>query len=125
MPELPEVETVTNSIKKHLLSKSFQSLSINWNTVLYNFSKQDFNKQIKNKNITNIYRRGKFIVFNFDTCIMAVHLRMTGKLYVQPKIDKSKKHISAYLKFSDKYLIFEDTRKFGKFYLYDRTGWFT
>jgi len=119
MPELPEVETVTNSIKKHLLSKSFQSLSVNWDTVLYNFSKQDFNKQIKNKNITNIYRRGKFIVFDFDTCIMAVHLRMTGKLYVQPKIDKSKKHISAYLQFSDKYLIFEDTRKFGKFYLYD------
>jgi formamidopyrimidine-DNA glycosylase len=119
MPELPEVETVTNSVKKHLLKENFISLSVIWPKVLHNFSIADFNNKIKNKEIINVYRRGKFIVFDFDSCIMAVHLRMTGKLYVQSKIDKSIKHISAYLKFSDKYLIFEDTRKFGRFYLYD------
>jgi len=119
MPELPEVETVTNSIKKHLLDKNFFSLSINWKKTLHNFSIEDFNNQIKNKQIKDIYRRGKFIVFDFKKCIMAVHLRMTGKLYVQPKINQSKKHISLYLNFDDKYLIFEDTRKFGRFYLYD------
>ena len=119
MPELPEVETVTNSIKKHLLDKKFFSLSVNWKKTLHNFSIEDFNNQIKNKQIKNIYRRGKFIVFDFKECIMAVHLRMTGKLYVQSKINQSKKHISLYLKFDNKYLIFEDTRKFGRFYLYD------
>ena len=119
MPELPEVETVTNSIKKHLLNESFQSLSVNWDKTLHNFSIEQFNLRIKNKKINNIYRRGKFIVFDFDKCIMAVHLRMTGKLYVQSKIDQSKKHISVYLSFDNKRLIFEDTRKFGRFYLYD------
>ena len=119
MPELPEVETVTQSIKKHLLNKSFQVLSVNWDKTLHNFSIKDFNNQIKNKEIKTIYRRGKFIVFDFNLCIMAVHLRMTGKLYVQPKINQSKKHISLYLRFYNKYLIFEDTRKFGRFYLYD------
>ncbi len=119
MPELPEVETVTNSIKKHLLNESFQSLSVNWDKTLHNFSIEQFNLRIKNKKINNIYRRGKFIVFDFDKCIMAVHLRMTGKLYVQSKIDQSKKHISVYLSFDNKHLIFEDTRKFGRFYLYD------
>lgn len=119
MPELPEVETVTNSIKKHLLNESFQSLSVNWDKTLHNFSIEQFNHRIKNKKINNIYRRGKFIVFDFDKYIMAVHLRMTGKLYVQSKIDQSKKHISLYLIFDNKYLIFEDARKFGRFYLYD------
>jgi len=119
MPELPEVETVTNSVKKHLLNKKFISLNINWKKVLHNFSISDFNNRIKNKKIANIYRRGKFIVFDFNSCIMAIHLRMTGKLYAQTKLDESKKHISAYLKFSNKYLVFEDTRKFGRFYLYD------
>ncbi len=47
MPELPEVETVTNSIKKHLLDKNFSSLSINWPKTLHNFSIKDFNNQIK------------------------------------------------------------------------------
>ena len=102
-----------------LLDKKFQSLSINWKKTLHNFSIEDFNKQIKNQQIKDIYRRGKFIVFDFERCIMAVHLRMTGKLYVQSKIDRSKKHVSLYLSFNDKYLIFEDTRKFGRFYLYN------
>ena len=119
MPELPEVETVTNSIKKHLIGKSFDSISTPWLKTLYNFSKTDFDSKIKNKKIINIYRRAKFIVFNFDDCIMTVHLRMTGKLYVVPELDSDAKHISAILAFEDKFLIFEDTRKFGRFYLYE------
>ena len=119
MPELPEVETVKNSIKKHLLNKRFVCLNVKWKKVLHNFSVQNFNTKIKNKEIADIYRRGKYIIFDFNTCIMAIHLRMTGKLYVQPKIESKKKHISAYIKVSNKYLIFEDTRKFGRFYLYN------
>ena len=119
MPELPEVETVTNSIKKHLLGQSFKSLEVNWLKALHNFTNSDFENKIKNQKIINIYRRAKYIIFDFESSIMAVHLRMTGKLYVVTKIDKNKKHISAFLQFSDKYLIFEDTRKFGRFYLYD------
>ena len=119
MPELPEVETVTNSVKKHLLGKSFDSLSVNWSKTLHNFTTKDFNQKIKNQKIIDIYRRGKFIVLDFKSSIIAIHLRMTGKLYVQPEIDPKKKHVSAFFKFSDKYLLFEDTRKFGRFYLYD------
>ena len=33
--------------------------------------------------------------------------------------DRNKKHISLYLQFNDKYLIYEDTRKFGRFYMYE------
>ena len=119
MPELPEVETVTKSIKKHLLNRKFKTLSINWPKVLHNFSEKDFQKKIKDQKIINIYRRAKYIILEFKTCIIAIHLRMTGKLYVVTKIDKQNKHISAFLQFSDKYLIFEDTRKFGRFYMYN------
>ena len=111
MPELPEVETVSKSIKKHLLNKSFHSISIKWPKVLHNFSNIDFQKKVKGKEIINVYRRAKFIIIDFKSCIIAVHLRMTGKLYVVPKLEP-KKHISAYLKFENKYLIFEDVRKF-------------
>ena len=118
MPELPEVETVTNSIKRHILNKSFKSIHLNWQKTLENFTVDEFNAKAKNKPITDVYRRGKYIVIAFNDCILAVHLRMTGKLYVVEELDVNKKHISVYLKFSNKYLIFEDTRKFGRFYLY-------
>ena len=118
MPELPEVETVTKSIKKHLVDQKFDNLNVLWPKVLHNFTVSDFENRIKNQQITSIYRRAKYIVFEFKSCIMAVHLRMTGKLYVVSDVDENKKHISVVLKFSNKHLIFEDTRKFGRFYLY-------
>jgi len=119
MPELPEVETVTQSVKKHLINNRFTSLKVNWGKTLHNFTVADFNSRIKNKLIRDVYRRGKYILIDLNKSLLAVHLRMTGKLYASNAIDKSKKHISLYLKLNDKYLIFEDTRKFGRFYMFD------
>ena len=48
---------------------------------------------------------------------------MTGKLYVKDNLNYAKKHISLYLEFKDKYLIFEDTRKFGRFFLYSNMNY--
>ena len=98
------VETVTNSIKRHILNKSFKSIHLNWQKTLENFTVDEFNAKTKNKPIADVYRRGKYIVIAFNDCILAVHLRMTGKLYVVEELDVNKKHISVYLKFSNKYL---------------------
>ena len=119
MPELPEVETVSQSIKKHLINQYFYSITVNWGKTLHNFSIKDFNAKIKNKIIKNVYRRAKYIIIDLEDILIAVHLRMTGKLYAVNAIDKNKKHLSLYLQFSDKYLVFEDTRKFGRFYMFE------
>ena len=119
MPELPEVETVTQSVKKHLIGSQFSSLSVNWQKTLHNFNEADFNVRVKNKSIKDVYRRGKYILIDLKEVLLGVHLRMTGKLYASNSIDKNKKHVSLYLAFDDKYLIFEDTRKFGRFYMFD------
>ncbi len=119
MPELPEVETVTKSIKRHLIGESFSSMTVHWKKTLHNFTPNDFNNKVKSRKVKDVYRRAKYIVIDLDEVIMPVHLRMTGKLYVSNLVDTTKKHISLYLQFNDKYLIFEDTRKFGRFYLYE------
>jgi len=119
MPELPEVETVTQSVKKHLIDNHFTSLKVNWEKTLHNFTLADFNNKIKDMPIRDIFRRGKYVIIDFNKILLAVHLRMTGKLYILNAIDQNKKHISLYLKFGNQYLIFEDTRKFGRFYLFN------
>ena len=118
MPELPEVETVARSIKVHLIGKSFSSIVVNWDKVLHNFTINDFNDTISGLPVKEIYRRAKYIILDFGQQLLAVHLRMTGKLYVVKKIDRTKKHISLYISFDDKYLVFEDVRKFGRFYMF-------
>ena len=118
MPELPEVETVAKSVKKHLIGSSFSSMTLNWEKTLHNFDINDFNNKVKDFPIKDVYRRAKYIIIDLGQAIMPVHLRMTGKLYASNLIDPAKKHISLYLQFNNKYLVFEDTRKFGRFYLY-------
>ena len=81
MPELPEVETVVLSIKDQLIGQKFININVTWPKVLFNFSKKDFLDNLTRRNITNVHRRGKFIVLSFDEDILAIHLRMTGKLY--------------------------------------------
>ena len=119
MPELPEVETVVKSIRAHLIGKSFSTITVNWPKTLHNFTQKNFNERIRGKKIVDVKRRAKYIVIYFDDILMAVHLRMTGKLYAVDRLDLNKKHISLHLKFDNKYLIYEDTRKFGRFYLYN------
>lgn len=116
MPELPEVQTVANHIKPHLIGKYVLSIDPIWEKVLDNFNPRDFNG--KNK-ILDVTRRAKFIVINFENFLIAVHLRMTGKLYIL-KDSKIPKHTSAIIELEgDGNLIFEDTRKFGRIYKYD------
>ena len=104
MPELPEVETVTKSIKRHLIGESFSSMTVHWKKTLHNFTPNDFNNKVKSRKVKDVYRRAKYIVIDLDEVIMPVHLRMTGKLYVSNLVDTTKKHISLYLQFNDKYL---------------------
>ena len=118
MPELPEVETVARSVKKHLIDNCFESIVVNWKKTPHNFTEAEFNNKVKGLPIRDVYRRGKYILIDFGSNLIAVHLRMTGKLYASESIDKKNKHISVYLPFGNKYLVFEDVRKFGRFYLF-------
>ena len=46
MPELPEVETVVQSIRDKLVGNEFENIEIRWPKVLFNFSKEDFLKTL-------------------------------------------------------------------------------
>ena len=118
MPDLPEVETVVLSIRDQLVGQNFININVRWPKVLFNFSKQDFLDNLVRRNITNVHRRAKFIVLSFDKDILAIHLRMTGKLYFTNGKTEGK-HISTSMELDNgQQLVFEDTRKFGRFYYY-------
>ena len=117
MPELPEVQTVVDHIKDDLIGDEIIAIKPIWPKVFHNFSSGDLFEKNSDTKILDVKRRAKFIIIQFKESILAVHLRMTGKLYFIR--GKSPKHTSAevFLK-SKKTLIFQDVRKFGRFYLY-------
>ena len=46
MPELPEVETVVQSIRHKLIGNEFEKIDLRWPKVLFNFSKSDFSNNL-------------------------------------------------------------------------------
>ncbi len=76
MPELPEVETVKESLKLRLSNKKIIRARVLWDNIISYPSKDEFIKEIANQTIKDIKRRGKFLMFDLDDYFLLSHLRI-------------------------------------------------
>lgn len=121
MPELPEVETVVRYLKTKIISQKINNINLIYEGVLKNSNKKDFIFYLKNEKFLNITRKGKFIIFHLSNnkCFV-VHLRMEGKLFVQPLNSQPNfKQLICEFILDKELLRFYDTRKFGTFEIID------
>jgi formamidopyrimidine-DNA glycosylase len=74
---------------------------------------------MKGKKISTIWRRGKFLVFDFTSGHhMLIHLRMSGRIHLVSADAERQKHEHVIISFENgRQLRFHDTRKFGRVYL--------
>ncbi len=118
MPELPEVETVKETLKKNILKNKIIDVEVKYN-LLENIEIEDFINKIKNQTINDIKRRGKWLIFELDNYYLLSHLRMEGKFNI--KEDNSlTKHEHICFKLDNQFLTYQDTRKFGRMYLQNK-----
>ena len=54
MPELPEVETVKETLKKQVLNDTILEVEVNWDNIIEFPTVEEFKKQIKNQKINDI-----------------------------------------------------------------------
>lgn len=120
MPELPEVETVKNTLKRLVLNKKILSVDIYHNNIIAYPSVDEFKDKIKNQVIKDINRRGKWLIFVLNDYYLVSHLRMEGKYFLKEKNEELSKHEHVIFHFGDQELRYHDTRKFGKMYLIDK-----
>ena len=83
MPELPEVETVKEVLKKELLNQKILDVIVNYPKMIEQISVEDFIKNLKNQVIIDIKRRGKWLLFELNDYFLLSHLRMEGKYYIK------------------------------------------
>lgn len=79
MPELPEVVTVTNTIKPSLINKTIIKSEFFSNKIVSSTSVEQFINLTKEQKILDIYNLAKYIVFELKEYVIISHLRMTGK----------------------------------------------
>ncbi len=87
MPELPEVETIRNGLRRFVLNKEIKELKI-FDKKLTPFLLGY--KKLKNDKILEIDRIGKLLIFKFkkSPLFLLVHLKMTGQLVYLPNNSK-------------------------------------
>lgn len=118
MPELPEVETVKETLKKQLLNRKIVDINIYYNNIIEYPSKEEFEKQIINQTINDIKRRGKWLMFELDDYFLLSHLRMEGRYFLRNKEDEILKHEHvSFILNNNQSLRYLDTRKFGRMHL--------
>ena len=122
MPELPEVETVRTVLNNNITNVKIVDIQVYYDKIIKNAKKEDFIKELVGQKITNIGRKGKFLIFLLEKSSLLVHLRMEGKFYIKSKDEPLEKHEHLEFILADGRTVrYHDTRKFGRFTLLKTT----
>jgi formamidopyrimidine-DNA glycosylase len=124
MPELPEVETTVNDLKPQVVGGKIVAAEILKSGTVAEPSPAAFAKGLKGSTITDLSRRGKYLVFKLDNGKWLVaHLRMTGSFIVVPSKEESGKFVRVLIRLDNgQSLHFRDVRRFGKMWLVRDAG---
>lgn len=121
MPEIAEVETVRNTLKKRILNKRIKKVEVYYEPMIES-DIDAFKKNLVGESFIDIKRRGKWLIFETEKYYLLSHLRMEGKYFIKDKQEIKDKHEHAIFTFiDDTTLRYADTRKFGRMNLILKT----
>ncbi len=127
MPELPEVQTLINTLSEEdIFNKKIADIEVYLPKLLKNSTPKKFKEALIGEKIKSITRVGKYLIFHIThDKVLAVHLRMEGKLFFQTdgNYPMDKKHLLVKFKIGKGELLYYDTRRFGTFHLFNEDNY--
>ena len=121
MPELPEVETVKEALNQTVKGQTIKEIELRYEPMIKNMSADEFKEKLINQTIQAVSRRGMYLVFHFDDYQLLSHLRMEGKYFYVDSDFELNPHVHVIFTLENgKRLLYQDTRKFGTYHLYDK-----
>ena len=114
MPELPEVQTVLDTLETKIKNRKIVDINIRYSPIV-DCPNTKFKKALIGQHFRKFKRRGKYLLFEMDDITLVSHLRMEGKYFIlTDKTPLSKHdHVIFYLD-NGKQLRYNDVRKFGR-----------
>ena len=117
MPELPEVQTVLDTLRYQIKDCKITDINVIYKPIV-NCDLKEFNKLI-GKHFRDFRRRGKYLLFIMDDVVLVSHLRMEGKYYLMDPEEPLSRHMHVIFSLDNgKQLRYNDVRKFGRMELY-------
>lgn len=113
MPELPEVETTRKGISPHISNKTITSVVIRHFGLRWPIP-PTLADILKGRRISQILRRGKYLLLDCENGWLIIHLGMSGSLRILTQAEAPKKHDHVDLIFNDGTILrYHDPRRFG------------
>jgi formamidopyrimidine-DNA glycosylase len=116
MPELPEVEVTRRGVAPHLEGRVVTQVVFRREGLRWPFPAH-LAESLVGQRVTDVGRRGKYLLIRFDSGTLIIHLGMSGHLRVLPPGIEPKKHDHFDLVVSDsvhtQVLRLHDPRRFG------------
>ncbi|WP_346354951.1 DNA-formamidopyrimidine glycosylase [Azotosporobacter soli] len=119
MPEMPEVETVRRSLEAKLIGKTITKVEVRLPRLIKTSGASAFCDGLEGQTILEVRRLGKglLLVLSGERAL-AIHLRMTGRLYVRREVGTKEKFVRILFSLDNQEeLVYEDVRTFGTLHL--------
>ncbi len=124
MPELPEVETIRQNLRRggatlpSILGWNVESAQVLWARSLVMPGVDEFKRRLIGQQVVDIGRRGKFLIVELSKDALLIHLHMSGDLVVEENREPVATHCRVAIEFENgQRLAFIDARKFGRLWL--------
>src|SRR3954454_1991366 len=92
MPELPEVQTVVDTLRPRLLGRRIVRV-VHVRPDIVSPPDVDLRRKLRGRTVRDIRRRAKRVMFTLDNAEQFyIHLGMTGRLTVEPAVAEVMKH---------------------------------
>ncbi len=120
MPELPEVQTVLDTLESRIKDREIIDIKVLYEPII-ECSKRTFRKKLIGQHFRGFRRRGKYLLFEMDDLTLVSHLRMEGKYFILDEDYPLSKHDHVIFYLDDgKQLRYNDVRKFGRMEIIDK-----
>jgi formamidopyrimidine-DNA glycosylase len=114
LPELPEVETVVQGLRSRIIGKVVDEVLVHDPDLPRNVEPEQLVRKLEGERVFDVRRRGKYILLELaDGHLVAIHLRMTGKLLVCYEDEDTEYQRITFLFEEDGKLVMDDLRRLG------------
>lgn len=113
MPELPEVETTKQGIRPYLINQTISAVIVRHTQLRLPIS-PELHQQCVGQMVSEIKRRGKYLIIQLSQGYLLIHLGMTGHLRILPSPLTANKHDHIDVLFNNGLILrYHDPRRFG------------
>lgn len=120
MPELPEVEYVARQLREALIGRRIVGVRVLWERAVSGEEPRAFAARLAGRAVTEIGRRGKYLLLMLDNDdVLVIHRRMSGNLVFADPEEEPYVRVAFALD-DGRHLVYTDPRKFGRLVVVSR-----